>query len=150
MLEDYLSTKNTRYIVWGAAGIVLALLMAHAALAVSSHRDEDRPAYHQKNMFFSVMPAPGKAYIEGSHGAVGTISGLNLPRFTLVSRGGATHSVYVGTSTLITPAPGTVTTTDALQNGTVVMVIGNPRTMNGEKVIDALIIRILPSTPPKK
>jgi hypothetical protein len=147
-LEDYFFTKNTRYVVWGIAGVVVVLLAIHAVLAVNSrHSKERRP----DDAFFAFVPSPGVAYIEGGHGAIGTINNLDLPHFTLVTRGGMTQAVYAGSSTVVTLRPGLATTTNALQNGFVVMVIGDPDFDDQNAgYIDARIIRVLPPPPTRK
>jgi hypothetical protein len=145
-LEDYFFTKNTRYFIWGAAGIVFVLLAAHAAVAVTSHKDDSR-GHRPGKMFYSIVPVPGEAYIEGGHGAIGTINNIALPHFMLVTRGGMSQKVYAATGTMVTFGAGVATTTDALQNGFVVMVIGEPR--YDEKYIEARIIRVLPPPPQK-
>ncbi len=145
-LEDYLFTKNTRYVIWGATGIVVVLLAVHAGLVVNSRHSERFEHRPPGKMFFAFVPSPGEAYIEGGHGAIGTINDLDLPRFTLVTRGGLSQSVYAATDTVVTLGPGLATTTYALQNGLVVMVIGDPRTEESA-YIDARLIRVLPPAP---
>ncbi len=145
-LEDYLFTKKTRYVIWGAAGFVVVLLAVHASMVVNSHRAEYGSDHKSGKMFFAFVPSPGEAYIEGGHGAVGTVSNLTLPHFTLVTRGGMSQAVYAATGTVVTLGPGLATTTYALQNGLVVMIIGDPHDEDN-RYIEARIIRVLPPPP---
>ena len=144
MLEDYFFTKNTKWVVWGAAAIILGLLLFHAGVVVGQHEPmrghmtfngQGQPVL---GMLSGFMPARG--FVEDGHGAVGTIATITLPTFTMQNRDGLTQQIYTGTSTVVTG--GTSADTSALKQGEVVIVIGDPNDTD-DQYLDARIIHIL-------
>ena len=148
MIEDYFFTKNTKWFLWGALALVLALLIFHAGVVVGQQQPRhvhapfnDAPA--QGGILSGIMPQAD--YVEDGHGAVGTIATVTLPTFTMQSRDGLTEEIYAGTSTMVTG--GNAPDTSALQSGEVVIVIGDPEDTD-DGYLDARIIHILPSPAP--
>jgi hypothetical protein len=141
MLEDYFFTKNTRWVLWGAFAVVVALLIFHAGVVVGSHKSmrERPPQGAGLGGMFGFMPPQG--FVENGHGAVGTIATVTLPTFTLQTRDGLTERVETGSSTDVTG--GTTGTLGDLQSGQTVIIIGNPQTIDDQDDLDARMIHIL-------
>jgi len=142
MLEDYFFTKNTKWFLWGFCALIVALLIFHAGVVVGSHEPErgrmpDRTQVGTPGMLGGFMPTEG--YLENGHGAVGTITALALPSFSLETRDGMVQKIYAGTSTVITG--GTLT------SGETVIVVGEPEGSDDQGYLDARIVHILPAPP---
>jgi hypothetical protein len=146
MLEDYFFTKNTKWVLWGAFILIVALLIFHAGMVVGQHRPHARanegPA--PGGMLGGFMPTEG--YVESGHGAVGTIATVTLPTFILQSRDGLTQTIYAGSTTVVTG--GLVPNTSALVRNEAVIVIGDPNDTD-DGYLDARIIHILSAPPPR-
>jgi hypothetical protein len=147
MLEDYFFTKNTKWILWGGAGAIAVLLVFHAGVVVGSHQGRNmmyvRGTHAPGGMIDGIMP--GNAYLENGHGAVGKVEDLSLPHFTILTRDGMTQKIFAGSSTIVTGmSPNDLT---AIQNGQVVIVVGDPDDADEGAYLDARIVHILPPPP---
>jgi len=145
MLEDYFFTKNTRYVLWGAFAIIVALLIFHAGIVIGSHQSMRRGSGERPpGMLDGIMP--NEAFI-GDHGAVGTIATVTLPSFILSTRGGISQLIETSTSTTITGGP-TGSVSD-LTRGETVIIIGDPREndIDSQGDLDARLIKIIPPPP---
>lgn len=148
MIEDYFFTKNTKWILWGALALILALLIFHAGVEVGQQQPR-----HSHASFNGLPPQPGmlsgimpqQDFVADGHGAVGTVATVTLPTFILTSRGGLDEEIYAGTSTVVTG--GASADTSALKSGETVIVIGDPEDTD-DGYLDARIIHILPSSAP--
>ena len=149
MLEDYLFTKNTRWIVWGTSGMLLAGLIFHAGVVVGSHQPRHVPLQGATGspggMMRTFMPREG--FMESSHGAVGTIASVTLPTLSITTRGGAQQMIYAATGTVVTG--GTSPDTSALKSGQFIIIIGDPNDTDDTGYLDARMIRILPAPQPR-
>ncbi len=154
MIEDYFFTKNTRWVLWGAFAVVLALLIFHAGVVVGQHDPmrgnmmyvNGEPAMPDGGMLGGIMPARG--FVESGHGAVGTVTTVTPPTFVLQTRDGLTQTVYAGSSTVVTgPAtdsrqPAYPSSVELIKTGEFVIVIGDPNDTD-DGFLDARIIHIL-------
>lgn len=131
-----------------AAGAIVALLLAtlifHAGVVVGSHRGQW--GRHDADRGFRSPFLPGgfempHGFIQNGHGAVGTISALSLPTFTMQTREGTDQTILVGTSTIIR-AMGT-SSASSLSVGNKIVVLGEP---DAQGRIDAKLIRVLPAS----
>lgn len=144
-LEDYLFTKNTKWVLWGAFTLVLAALIFHAGVVVGSH-SRPMPGRGPGGGFEAQMPFGGGAvslpqgFIPGGHGALGTIAAIVLPTLTLTSRDGMTLRVEVSSTTVI--AGGATGGLSDLVVGDTVIVIGDPHDTDNNGDIDARLVRI--------
>ena len=148
MLEDYLFTKKTNWLIWGTSGVILTALIFHAGIVVGSHQNNRRASYQgasgdQGGMMQNFMPRQG--YMESGHGAVGTIATVTLPTFIITTRDGAQQSIYAATGTVVTG--GTAQGPSALTSGQFVVIIGDPDDSDDKGYLDARIIHILPPPP---
>ena len=149
MIEDYFFTKNTKWVIWGTAAIIVGLLLFHAGVVVGQHEPmRGRMTFASNGQ---AQPAPGgmlggfmptRGFVEDGHGAVGTIATVTLPTFTMQNRDGLTQQIYAGTSTVVTG--GTSADTSALKQGELIIVIGDPNDTD-DGYLDARIIHILPT-----
>ena len=145
MIEDFFFTKNTKWVLWGAFAIIVALLIFHAGFVEGQHQPlhgHMAAAAGNSGALGGFMPRQG--FVENGHGAVGTIATVTLPTFTLESRDGLSQTIYAGTSTMFTG--GQTNDASALQSGEAVIVIGDPDDID-DGYLDARIIHILPSQP---
>jgi hypothetical protein len=146
MIEDYFFTKNTRWILWGAFAVIVALLIFHAGVVVGQHQPmrgrmnfaSGAPSMPDTGMLSGIMPRQG--YVEDGHGAVGTIATVTLPTFTMQSRDGMEQKIYAGTSTVVTG--GLAPDRSALKSGQVIIVVGDPDDTD-DGYLEARIIHIL-------
>jgi hypothetical protein len=140
-LEDYFFTKNTRYALWGAGAVIIALLIFHAGVVVGSHqRIHGRLVLQDTGAPGDFIPS--ETYVESGHGAVGTVESVTLPTFMLQARDGTMQKIYVSSSTIIT---GGAHNTSALIGGQTVIVIGDPDDTDDQGYLEARIIHVLPS-----
>lgn len=149
-LEDYLFTKNIKWVLWGAVGLTGAALIFHAGVVAGSHNTltlkRGMPGI-QSGGFEAHIPFGGavtmpQGFMPGGHGALGTISAIALPTLTLISRDGTTLRVEVSSSTQIAGAVGT--TTGTLKVGDTIIVVGDPNDTDEKGEVDARLIRVLP------
>ena len=151
MLEDYFFTKNTKWILWGSSGVILAALIFHAGVVVGSHQTvhgrisfEGGPGGPSSGgMMQNFMPREG--YVESGHGAIGSIATITPPTFIIETRDGLTQKIVMSSSTVITGNSGP--TAAALQSGQLVIVIGDPNDSDDVGFLDARIVHILPAKP---
>jgi hypothetical protein len=130
-LEDYLFVKNTRWIWWGAAAFILALLIFHAGYVLGSRRGAPLGAVRQVRVYGFGMPGMmPQAFISGGHGAAGTIATVTLPTFILKEEDGDIEYVVVSaTTTILWHQPGmppTPTSSGALVPQQHVVILGTP------------------------
>jgi len=146
MLEDYFFTKNTRYVLWGAFAVLVALLIFHAGVVIGEHEPRMHPGPGMQAAGPLGKFMPKEAFMSG-HGAVGEIATVTLPTFTLITRDNETQQVETGSSTSVEGGP-TGTVSD-LVRGETVIVIGDPQAVDtdGQNDLDARIVKILPSPP---
>ncbi|MGH7936598.1 MAG: hypothetical protein ACREF8_06285 [Chthoniobacterales bacterium] len=145
--EDYLFTKNTKWVLWGLGALLLAGLIFHAGVVVGSHEPVryrgDDEGFHPPFPPFAGMTLP-QGFIRGGYGAAGTITAVSLPTITIRTRDGATESIYVGTSTAVS---GTSSSSPAtLAPGEFVIVIGDPSDTD-DNLTDARFIHVVPQQP---
>jgi hypothetical protein len=151
MLEDYFFTKNTKWVLWGAFALIVAMLIFHAGVVVGSHQPtrgrmqiDGRGGPGSMGGFVNgFMPRQG--FVESGHGAVGTVATVTLPTFTLTNREGVEQKMYAGSTTVVTG--GSVNNPSALQKGQFIIVVGDPNDTDDAGYLDARIIHILPSPP---
>ena len=149
-LEDYMFTKNTKWILWGLGALVLAALIFHAGVVVGSH--DHGPGHNFDKGWFDAqipfgagtIPLP-QGFIPGGHGALGTISSVALPAITVTTRDGVMLTVNVDSDTQIVGAtPEGTSSPSSLAVGETIVVLGDPDDINSNGAIDARLIRILP------
>ena len=153
-LEDYMFTKNTKWILWGLGALVLAALIFHAGVVVGLHdrgmpgRNFDKGGFDAHIPFSGgILPLP-QGFIPGGHGALGTISSIALPAITLTTRDNVTLTVNVDSDTQIVGAALEGTSSPAsLAVGDTIVVLGDPDDISSSGAIDARLIRILPPPP---
>ena len=142
MIEDYFFTKKTKWVLWGAFALIVALLLFHAGFVAGQHQPLRRvPSANgvpPQGMLDGVIPRQG--FVENGHGAVGTIATVTLSDFILQTRDGRDQTIETGTSTVVTG--GATADTSALQRGEVVIVLGDPQDTD-DGYLDARIIHIL-------
>lgn len=142
-LEQFAASKKVRAGVGILGALFVAALIFHAGVVVGAHRGRFDRAHSFRSPLFPSGFALPHGFIPNAHGAVGTITAVTLPTFTMETRAGASQSIVVGTSTLIRsmgPA-----NEKALSVGSQVIVLGEP---DGQGRIDAKLIRVLPSASP--
>ena len=152
-LEDYMFTKNTKWILWGLGALVLAALIFHAGVVVGSH-DRGMPGHNFDKAWFDAqipfgggtLPLP-QGFIPGGHGAFGTISSVALPAITVTTRDGVTLTVNVDSDTQIVGAtPEGTSSPSALKVGDTIIVLGDPDDTSSSTAVDARLIRIVPAS----
>lgn len=124
--------------------MLVGLLIFHAGYSYGERSAYGRmhgAGYATSPLGFGFLP---HGFMPEGHGAVGTISSISLPTFTLQERDGDEEVVRVSSSTSIRADSGA----NALQVGEAVVVIGEPN--DGDEQMNAIIIHILPSPPPNK
>jgi hypothetical protein len=137
MFEDYLFTKNTKWVLWGLFALVVALLIFRAGTIVGYHDAlrfhglESRGGPQDQGPFG--LPLPPDGGMPG-HGAVGTIESVALPTVTLKTRDGSEVSVYVASTT-----PGV----SQLKVGETIVVIGDPNDTDQSGDMNARFIHII-------
>lgn len=149
-IENFLSSRRARVAAGIIGALFLALLIFHAGVVFGARRAEFGGPFGRAGMERGFRPSffPGgfefpRGFISGTHGAVGTVTALALPTFTLQTREGTSQTILVSTSTLFRNM-GTATNTEELSVGSSVIVLGEP---DSQGRIDAKLIRILPSSP---
>jgi hypothetical protein len=137
MLEDYLFTHSTRWILWTLAALVIAALIFLAGMSFGERRvRHERDETTFASSFLGGLPLPN-GFITRGHGAVGTVMSVSAAAFTLKERDGDTVDVTLASTT---PRSGTST----IATGEFVVVIGDPTTTpGGAESIDARFVRIL-------
>jgi hypothetical protein len=150
-LEDYMFTKNTKWILWGLAALVLGALIFHAGVVAGLH-DRSAPGRNfDKGWFDAQIPFGGgtlplpQGFIPGGHGALGTISSIALPAITVTTRDGVMLTVNVDSDTqIVGAAPEGTSSPSSLAVGDTIVVLGDPDDINSSGAVDARLIRILP------
>lgn len=141
--EDYLFTKNTKWLLWGLGGLVVVVLIFHVGVVIGA-RHNFRPTHGMMGREFRA-PFGGFMMPEGfmpqMHGAVGTVASVTLPTFIVTEQDGEQETVFLATTTLVRNDIQGATST-ALMPGAHVIVLGWPDE-NVER-IDARFIRIVP------
>ena len=127
-------SKSTTIALVAGGVLVCALVVFHAGVAYG--RWEMLERMHPEHTVGGFFPP---SFIPEGHGAVGTISSITLPTFTLAERDGDDETVETGTSTIVRDAASTTNAQD-LQKGEEVIVLGDRA--NGQ-TIDARLIRVL-------
>ncbi|MDE1919139.1 MAG: hypothetical protein KGH56_00370 [Patescibacteria group bacterium] len=142
-LETILSSKKVRLAAGVVGALILALLIFHAGVVVGAHRgssfrrDADGGFRHP---FFPGGFMLPHGFIPNAHGAVGTVSAVSLPTFTIETRYGTSQTILVGTSTILRAAGDASAT--RISTGDNVIVLGEP---DGQGRITATFIRIFSS-----
>lgn len=145
-LEDYFFTKNTKWILWGIAALILAALIFHAGVVVGSYnRMPDHGLAMPEGAFEAHIPFGGavelpRGFIPGAHGALGTITTTTPTMLTITSRDGTTLRVDISSATQVSGARSVA----ELVVGDTIIVIGDPSGALEDGEIDARLIRVLP------
>ena len=145
--RDIVQSKNARAAAAAFGALLLALLIFHAGVVFGSHRGPfNRPNLDRgfRSPFFPGNFELPHGFIPNNHGAVGTITALALPTFTMETRDGMAKTILVSTSTVIWSA-GTAGA-EALSEGARVTVLG---VLDNAGRIDAKVIRVFPAALPK-
>ncbi len=125
------------------AAILLAALIFHAGVVVGSRGGFSRGAFGPRDEHrFRFSPfgiSFPRGFIENGHGAVGTVTDVSLPIFTVKTRGGTSQTVAVGTTTVLRSG-GAPASTSTLRVGVPVVIIGEP---DGQGRLTAFLIRII-------
>lgn len=138
-IEQFVASKKVRVGAGIFGALFVAALIFHAGVVVGAHRGRfDRTRGFRSPLFPSGFALP-HGFIQDAHGAVGTITAVALPTFTMETRAGASQSILVGTSTLIRSMD--QANEQALSVGSQVIVLGEP---DSQGRIDAKLIRVLP------
>ncbi len=141
--RDFIASKNVHLAAVAFGVLFLALLIFHAGVVFGSHRGPfNRPEAERefRSPFFPGNFAFPHGFIPNTHGAVGTVTALTLPTFTMETREGVTKTILVSTSTAIRSAGPAEAT--ALSKGDQVIILGE---LDSEGRIAAKLIRILPA-----
>ena len=136
--ERYNVSRGATIALVGLAAIIVALLLFHAGVSFGERR-----ALSRIRSLGGPSPLLQHGFIPEGHGAVGTISAISLPTFTLQARDGDQETVTVGSSTIIR-GTGALSAAD-LRVGDDIIVIGDPS--ESSETITARFIHILPPTP---
>ncbi len=119
--------------------LILAFLIFHVGAVYGSHRNpfgRHDAEYGFRSSFFPRGFELPHEFIQNDHGAVGSITLMMPPTFTMQTRDGASQTILIGTSTVIrgrTP----------LSAGDGVIILGEPDSLGR---IDATLIRVLVAT----
>ncbi len=147
-LENIVSSKKVRLAIGVIGALVLALLIFHAGVVFGSHRNSFGGPSGRPSMGRGFRPPflPGSfelphGFIPNTHGAVGAITAITPPTFTMETREGTSKTIFVSTSTMIRSMRGADTTAFAIGNK--IIVIGEP---DSQGRIDATLIRVLSAT----
>jgi hypothetical protein len=145
-LEDVIASKRARIIIVCLGALIVAFLIFHAGVELGEHRsqfghrDADRDFRHP---FFPPGFALPHEFTPDGHGAVGTVTTVALPSFTMQTRDGISQAILVSSTTIIrnmgSPNNQNVSVGDN------VVVLGDPDAQNR---INAKFIRIIPAPPP--
>ncbi len=139
-IKDLYYTKR-KTVAFVAGGVIVALLIFHAGVSVGERR-----AFSHIHAGYPFPPQRSEGFLphgfmpEG-HGAVGTITRIELPVLTLQTRDGRDTSVRVSSSTPVRSAT-EESSINNLKVGDNIIVVGSP----DEKIpdnLDAKLIRIL-------
>jgi hypothetical protein len=143
-LHEVISSKKARWTV-GVIGVLLAaLLIFHVGVVVGSHSGQFGCSSMDRGFRSSFLPGGFElpyGFISDGHGAVGVVTAVTLPTFTVQTREGTNQTIVVSTSTIIQSMNGS--DTKALSVGSQIVVLGEP---DGQGRINAKMIRILPVT----
>ncbi len=150
--KNIISSKKVRLTASVIGALILALLIFHAGVVFGSHRNSFGSPSGRPDMGRGFRPPfmPGgfempRGFISSSHGAVGAITEITLPTFTMETREGTSQTIFISTSTIIRNIDDS-TNTSALSIGNQIIVLGDA---NNEGRIDAKLIRILPAQMPR-
>ena len=143
-LEDYLFTKNTRWIIWGVLVLIFEALVFHAGVVAGSRNPLHNrpmpggPGFEAHIPFGGAVMLP-EGFMPSGHGALGTISSIALPILTLTSRDGTTLNVEISSTTQVTGLTGGAD----LVVGDTIIVLGDPKDTDERGEVDARLIRVL-------
>ena len=143
--ENIVSSKKVRLTVGIIGALILALLIFHAGVVFGSHRNSFGGPSDRSGMDRGFRPPfmpdgfeMPRGFIPNKHGAVGAITAITLPTFTMETREGTSKTILVSTSTMIRSMGGA--DAKALLVGNKIIVLGEP---DNQGRIDAKLIRIL-------
>lgn len=143
--ENIISSKKVRLIASIIGVLILALLIFHAGVVFGSHRNSFGGPSGRPSMGRGFRPPflPSgfelpHGFIPNNHGAVGTITAITLPIFTMETREGTSKTILVSTTTMIRGIEGG--DTGALSVGNKIVVLGEP---DSQGRISAKLIRIV-------
>lgn len=138
--ENIISSKKVRLIAGIIGVLILALLIFHAGVVFGSHRNSFGGPSGRPGMDRGFRPPflPGgfklpHGFIQNDHGAVGAITAITLPTFTMETRDGTSRTILTSTSTMIRGM-------GALSVGNKIVVLGEP---DSQGRIRAKLIRIV-------
>lgn len=146
--EDYLFVKDTKWFIWGALGLLAGALVFHAGVVVGSHNRmlggrSAEGGFEARMPFGTAGVMLPQGFVQGGHGALGTIDTVSLPTFTVITRDGNTLYIKTSSSTQLSGVPNL----DALQSGEMAVIIGEPSDSDTESQINARFIRVTPPPP---
>lgn len=144
-LNELFAIPQVKWPLIGIAGLVIALLIFHAGVAVGEHRANSGFFIARGGAAFPFLP---HSYMEGGHGVVGTISKLALPTTTITTRDGASEQVAITKETQIRDGAETLSPAN-LAVGEEVIVVGEPQDGDEGTAVDALLVRVLSTTTPQ-
>ena len=124
---------NKKIVLAALGAFILALLIFHAGVVVGSRH------HARGGRAFSGRWELPHGFVEGGHGAIGTIESVATSSLTLMTRGGQAETVMFASGTAV-HAAGSATSSAALMGGEHVLVLGTPDAA-GRLVAD--VIRIL-------
>ena len=143
-LKELIASRKMRIAAGAFGALILALLIFHAGVVYGSHRNpfgrHDAERGFRPSFFPENFELP-HGFIPSGHGAVGTVSSVSLPTFTLKTRAGTSQTVSISSSTVIRSRSGIDIKT--LSVGNQVIVLGEPNEQENQGSIEATIIRIL-------
>jgi len=149
--KNIVSSKKVRLTAGVIGVLVLALLIFHAGVVFGSHRNSFGDPLDRSGMGRGFRPPfmpdgfeMPRGFIPNSHGAVGAITAITLPTFTMETREGTSKTILVSTSTMIQNGENPKNIT--LSVGTHIIVLGDT---DSEGRIGAKVIRMLPALMPR-
>lgn len=149
--ENMVSSKKVRLTAGVIGVVVIALLIFHAGVVFGSHRNSfggpsGRPGMDRgfRSPFLPSGFELPHGFIQSNHGAVGAITAITLPTFTMETRDGTSQTILISTTTMIRGMEGG--DTGALSVGNKIVVLGEP---DSQGHISAKLIRIVSPAIPK-
>ncbi len=133
------SSRKARLIGISIGAILLAALIFHAGVVYGSHRSRfgrDDVTRGFRPPFFPGNFELPHGFLQNNHGAIGTITTISLPTFTMQTREGTSQTILMGSTTALR-------SNKTLAPGDEVIVLGEP---DSQGRIDAMLIRVLSAT----
>jgi len=140
-IKKIITSRKGRITLGVIGALILAMLIFHAGVVVGTHRGEFRGPGMSRGFRPPFLPSGFElphGFIQNDHGAVGAITAVTLPTFTMETREGTSQTIVVSTTTMIQGIEGG--STRALSVGNKIVVLGE---LDSQGRISAKLIRIV-------